>query len=79
MTDDTLRNYLRDLAQLVKEQARGAKADRESAPAADREYAVGRLMAYHEIVSLMQQQAAAFGIDLEALGLEDISPERDLT
>lgn len=79
MNDDTARNYLHDLALLLKEQALTARTERDSAPAADREYAIGRLMAYHEIVSLMQQQATAFGIDPAELGLDDISAERDLT
>lgn len=35
-------------------------------------------MAYYEVVSLMQQQAVAFGIEAQSLGLDDISPERDL-
>jgi hypothetical protein len=35
-------------------------------------------MAYHEIVSLIQQQAEAFGIPIEDIGLSDISPEKDL-
>lgn len=63
----------------MKEQALDAKAERDCASAGDREYAVGRLMAYYEVVSLMQQQATAFGIDLDGLALEDIDPERDLT
>jgi len=62
----------------VKEMALDAKARREASSAADREFAAGRLLAYHEIVSLLQEQALAFGIELESLPLEDISPERDL-
>ena len=36
-------------------------------------------MAYLEIVSLMQQQAGAFGIPLSDLALDGVDPERDLT
>lgn len=79
MTDDTAWNYLRDLGHLLKAQALDAKAERDAASVEDREYAIGRLMAYLEVVSLMQQQAVAFGVNLEALALDDISPERDLT
>lgn len=39
---------------------------------------LGRLMAYHEVISLMQQQARAFGVPLENLNLNDIDPERGL-
>jgi hypothetical protein len=73
-------NYLRDLGQLIKERARDAKGEKEAATGTDRyDYELGRLMALHEVVSLMQQQAEAFGLELSALALEDISPEEDLT
>ncbi len=35
-------------------------------------------MAYYEVLSLMQQQAEAFQLPLEALALEGLDPERDL-
>jgi len=35
-------------------------------------------MAMHEVISLMQQQANAFGLDVKDIGLDGISPERDL-
>ena len=35
-------------------------------------------MAFHEVISLMQQQVQAFGIPLEDLGLDDIQPEKEL-
>jgi hypothetical protein len=70
--------YVRDLCNLLEERALEAQAESQSAPADRREYTLGRLMAFHEVVSLMQQQAQAFGIALEALGLDDIEPERDL-
>lgn len=79
MTDDIAWNYLRDLGNLLKAQALAAKEERDAASVDERGYAVGRLMAYHEVVSLMQQHAMAFGMDLDALALDDISPERDLT
>ena len=40
--------------------------------------AIAALMAFHEVVSLMQQQAASFGLDLADVALDDIDPERDL-
>jgi hypothetical protein len=70
--------YLRDLGVLLKETALKAREERKSASEDEREYAEGRLMAMHEVVSLMQQQAHAFGIELETLGLADIEPEKDL-
>lgn len=70
--------YVRDLCTLLKEKAMEAKAESQAASGTQREFALGRLMAFHEVISLMQQQAQAFGIALEVLGLEDIEPERDL-
>jgi hypothetical protein len=71
--------YLRDLGVLLKEMALKAKAEADaSEDTEDRAYAQGRLMALHEVVSLMQQQATAFELDLSDLGLDGIEPERDL-
>ncbi len=76
---DTAALYLRDLGGLVKELARAAKGELEGATAGeDRAYAQGRLMALHEVVSLMQQQADAFGLSYRDLSLDDVDPERDL-
>ncbi len=70
--------YLRDLSILLKEKALQARSERDAASGHEREYALGRLMALHEVISLMQQQAEAFGIDVDELGLSDINPEKDL-
>jgi hypothetical protein len=70
--------YLRDLGELIKEIALRAKRDADSASDADRSFALGRLMAMHEVISLMQQQADAFGIAASDIGLDGIVPERDL-
>ena len=35
-------------------------------------------MTYISVLSLMQQQAVAFGLPLSDLSLEDLDPERDL-
>jgi hypothetical protein len=72
-------SYLRDLGCLIRELADGAKRAEGSAVEPEgRAYAIGRLMALHEVVSLMQQQALAFQIRFEDICLEGIDPERDL-
>ncbi|MFN2629002.1 MAG: hypothetical protein ABR569_10250 [Gaiellaceae bacterium] len=71
-------NYLRDLGYLLREAALEAKSAAEAAPAPDRAFQLGRLMAYHEVISLMQQQAHAFELPLARVALEGIDPERDL-
>jgi hypothetical protein len=71
--------YLLDLGRLVYERALSAKKQKEVATAGEeRAYAAGRLMGFNEVVSLMQEQAIAFGIALSATGLEGIDPDRDL-
>jgi hypothetical protein len=71
-------SYVRDLSALLKKEALEAKEESRTVPEDERAFALGRLMAFHEVISLMQQQAQAFGIPLEDLGLDDISPEKDL-
>jgi hypothetical protein len=75
--EQTARLYVRDLGVLVAEMARRAKTDRDEAGPEDG-YASGRLIALHEVVSLMQQQAEAFGLAVGDVGLAGIDPERDL-
>lgn len=79
MINDSTANYLRDLGDLVKRSALEARARHEDlSDGANRVFESGRLTAYYEVVSLMQQQAVAFGISLDELSLDDIDPERDL-
>lgn len=66
---------LSDTSRLLLEAAIAARAvATEGGDAFDR----GRLSALHEVVSLMQQQAQAFGVPLADLGLEGVDPDRDL-
>jgi len=68
-------NYLRDLGFLIRERALKARADVRSSPD---DFNRGQLMAFHEVLSLMQSQADAFAIPLETLSLEGIDPDKDL-
>ena len=70
-------NYLYDLAVLLKEKAFEAKGSKEN-DSAGKDYNLGRSMAFYEVISLMQQQAQAFGIPLNEIALADINPDRDL-
>ncbi|MBU2502373.1 hypothetical protein KJ682_13655 [bacterium] len=70
--------YLLDLGVLLKEIALRAKTEALGASEDDRGFALGRLTAMHEVISLMQQQAYAFGLEVKDIGLDGISPERDL-
>ena len=77
--NEQFENYVLDLGVLVKEKALEAKATKdESVCRKDSDYHLGYLMAFYEIVSLMQQQAAVFDINLVQVGLDNIDPELDL-
>ena len=71
-------HYLLDLGRLLKELALDAKREAKLANGPDKAFQKGKLLAYHEIVSLMQQQAKVFGLPAHSIGLEDIDPETDL-
>lgn len=75
MNHNHVENYLRDLCTLVIEKATEAKITKTQD---DDAYNIGYLMAWHEIVSLMQSQAKLFDIPLSSLGLDAIEPVRDL-
>lgn len=78
-TPETAANYLLDLGSLLKKDALEARAKAQaSRGTGDNDYDSGRAFAYYEVISLMQQQAAAFQLPLEALSLADIDADRDL-
>jgi hypothetical protein len=72
---DTGMNYLRDLVGLIVEKSKEAKQERDSS---NSDYDIGRLMAYHEVVSLIQQQAEVFDLSYDEIGMPQINPEIDL-
>jgi hypothetical protein len=74
MSDDSYKNYIRDLVYLLRQT--GAEAQRRSAeagPAA--QFEAGRAMAYVEVLSLMQNQADAFQLPPDQLLLSGFDPE----
>ena len=72
-------NYLTDLCIIIKENAIKAKKESElSKNTKNKDYSLGYLMAYHEIVSLIQQQAKVFQIPLNKIKMENINPEKEI-
>jgi hypothetical protein len=69
-------HYLRDLGFLLKEMALAAHARSKLADATD--YDVGYLMAFHRVISLMQQQTIGFQLSLKQICLDDIDADVDL-
>jgi hypothetical protein len=71
--------YVYDLGYVLKERALQARAQRDSARAGgDRAFEAGRLTAFYEVISTMQQNAEGLGIPLAVLRLDDVVPDRDL-
>lgn len=77
----TYKHYLYDLGLEVKLRALEALRERDAAPASseDRVFYSGRVMAFNEVISIMQQQAEGLGIPLADIQLDDIVPDRDLS
>ncbi len=78
-TNEKYLYYLQDLSRLIKKYAREAKADSDARKNENNDFYQGLLAAYHRVITLMQQQAEGFDIDLSILGLEDIKPDIDLS
>ncbi len=72
-------NYIFDLGILLKEKAKSAKIEKELSHDIDEiNYNLGYLMAFHDVLSLMKQQAEVFGINAKIIGLADIDPDKEL-
>jgi len=77
---DTFRNYLIATNELLLEFAREAKRQADATRGTEAgNFDVGYLMGFHRVISLLQQQAPAFGLEVRDVGLEGIDPDRDLT
>lgn len=74
-------DYLFDLGLLIKERALEARRQRDESRegSSEREFNSGRVLAFNEVISIMQQQAEALGIPWSDLRLDDVEPDRDLT
>ncbi len=72
----TAENFILDLGALVKDEA--LKAVATSRASGTDQFEAGRAMAWYEVASLIQQQAAAFGLSLSQVGLMEFDAERDL-
>lgn len=75
---DSLSNFAFDLGGLLKEKAMAAKQSSMCAEEPDRQFELGRLMAYYEVLSLITQQAQAFGLSPDTLGLGSFDPDSEL-
>jgi len=75
MENEKYKNYLYDLGFLLKEYALEAKRDFDQE---SDEFNAGYVSCFHRVISLMQQQAEAFDIPVEEIGLNGVDADEDL-
>jgi hypothetical protein len=68
-------HFMRDCVYELVEKARTAKAAMDTTKS---DYDAGKLMAFCDVISMLQQQARSFEIPLDTIGLGDINPDVDL-
>jgi hypothetical protein len=79
MNEESLKYYIREISCLLKDYARQAKLDADNPKEGDSaDFNNGFLMAYHQVIATMKNQAPFFDLTHEELNLADIEPERDL-
>jgi hypothetical protein len=75
MENESIHLMISDVSRELLEKAKLAKATARNSGA---DYDKGRHFALYEVLSLLVQQADAFGIERVELGLARVDPERDL-
>ena len=78
MRSDSLENYVNEITSILKERAKKAKENADNPKKGEESFNNGFLMAYHQMIATMKNQAPIFHIDEKDIGLSDIEPERDL-
>ncbi|MEZ4864117.1 MAG: hypothetical protein R3C14_22575 [Caldilineaceae bacterium] len=67
-------SFVRDVVLLLRANVAGIKQSASSSF----DFEKGRLFAYYEVLSLIQQQAKAFGIDMAEINMQDFNADRDV-
>ncbi len=75
MDNEVYKNYLLDLGKLISEMAFEAKKKSNDEY---NDFNAGYLSGFHRVVSLMEQQAEAFGIEKKEIGIEEVDADSDL-
>lgn len=67
MRNDSLNNYVNEITSLIKERAKKAKEDADNSKEGEESFNNGFLMAYHQMIATMKNQALAFDLNQEAI------------
>jgi hypothetical protein len=79
MDEKSLKHYIREISCLLKDYAKQAKVDADHPKeGGSADFNDGFLMAYHQVIAVMKNQAPFFDLTQEEINLADIEPERDL-
>ena len=79
MLKNNLLNYMQEISFLLKSYAKQAKLDADHPKEGDSsDFNDGFLMAYHQVITTMKNQAPFFDLMIEDLNLSDIDPDKDL-
>ena len=73
--NEKYKNYLADLGALISEYSEEAIKKHKNSVASsslDTEYNTGYMMAFHRVVTLMQQQTEAFGIKQSEINIDKL-------
>lgn len=54
MSRENLKNYIREVSCLLKDNARRANLEADTSAEGDSDYNTGYLMAYHEVIAIMK-------------------------
>jgi hypothetical protein len=76
MNADVFKDLVRDFGFELRQYALDAKLAKQQNPTSD--FHAGYLNGFHRVVSLLQQQAESFGVNIEDVFLQDLDPDRDL-
>jgi hypothetical protein len=78
MENKSFEPYIKYIIDLLKDNAKKAKLEADNPKEGEADYNTGYLMAYHEVISTLKNQAFLFDLEQEDISLSDIDPDRDL-
>lgn len=69
---ETEKSFINDLFHILMELNQESKNSSKSDPVA-----MGKHLAYYDVLSILHMQISAFGIDPADVGMQDFNPDRD--